>query len=258
MILDEFGDYSQSVCMYEGVGLVLTGGKCNKYKCEIYCVAANVWKKLSNLRTPRYWHVSVCIRKELFIFGGSVSDGEGASANVEYLDMTKLSKSWQPAPSIPTAVGSPKVAYINANVFLMGDKSDQLYHFDAVAKVWRSRAELPHSPGHGFSMASDNESIYVAGGINKLCYKYNPTTEAWTQLRCPLLEHNYGALVFHDSNLLLVSGMMSGDIEEYDIEDGTWSTAPYGFTRQTGECLAFSMHIPESRPWLSINQCTCM
>ena len=73
---------------------------------------------------------------------------------------------------------------------------------------------------------SVNDSIYVVGGENRTCLKYDHTTDTWTQLSRPRQKHrNAPAVVWR--GLILVAGggpePLTSLIEQYDPLTDTWS-----------------------------------
>ena len=133
-IPDDKYDVFHSICLYQGVGCIATGGFYGN-ACSLYHVAAKQWKRLRNLRMTKHhvFHASACVCGELFIFGG-VNFREW-STGVEYLHIEEEHNEWRSAPPIPSTFERPKAACLETQVFIMEDFNPKFYHFDALQKV---------------------------------------------------------------------------------------------------------------------------
>ena len=230
-----------SICVYEGVGLIVTGGHPNAI-CSVYHAAAKVWKPLADMSFPRRSYASVCICGELFIIGNYVPD-EGSSASVEVLNVNEDNGKWRLAPPVPKAFCMPKVACLTTRMYCMGFQIRQFYCFDTVQKNWNELAAIPQDIGFGFSVAAGNGMIYAAGGSKDICFIYDTNTDNWTQAHGPALKHQHAALVFHNDKFMLLGGQCAA-IEEYDAEEDTWNMAPCKLPMNLQQHYAFSMDFP--------------
>ena len=196
-----------TICTCDWNKLILTGG----YRTDV-CVMLDIstkkWKKMNNLKRQSYVHASVCILQQLFIFGGEMSTRLPMewSTIVEYLNIEHEHGVWQSAPPIPSALEYPKITNTETNVYLMGYNNPVVYLFDVIKKVWSQKAEMPQNPGRAFSIAASNANLYAAGGVRRICWQYNISTDSWAKLSSPALEHYNGALIFHQNSLLLLGG----------------------------------------------------
>ena len=229
-----------SVCTCKDIGLILTGG----YVSAMYYVATGKWKNLTKLKSNRSDHASVCVQGELFIIGGDIrSPLSHWVSSVEWLQIDNKHAEWQDAPSVPSnhrpAPGS--IVSLNSDVFHAGGR--QLYHFDPLRKVWSERSELP---GLYFdkddAMAAGDGHIYLVI-LSNGCHVYNISTDTWVKIPKQTLYHKGGALVFHQDKLILLGGL-SSHIEEYDIEQSIWKTAPFKLPEDLYIPFAFMMDLP--------------
>ena len=66
-IPDDFLKGVPSICQYDWNKLILTGG-IKQYVCSMFEITTKKWKKMKNLKTTRYHHVSVSVQQELLLF----------------------------------------------------------------------------------------------------------------------------------------------------------------------------------------------
>ena len=226
------GNY-QALCFYEGVGVILTGGRDDA--CAIYSVAANKWKRIKTSTILTYSHICVCVDGELFVFGGMPDPSRDLlwSSDVERLDLRDENAEWYPVPSMPYGERVFKAVNIGSDVFLAchdwGSTID-LFHFDARNEAWseRSKLEWPDDgddDGYNLDLAACDGKLYAAGG--PACAVYDSDADVWMRLEKPSLPHEYGALVCYKNKLLLLGGGEVCEIEEYDVEKGKWTVLPY-------------------------------
>ena len=138
----------------------------------------------------------------------------------------------------------PKIAHLDSNVYLMGDKNPVLYLFDAMKELWNQKTEMPQNPLRGFRIAAGNGNLYAAGGETKTCWQYNCTIDSWTKLSSPALEHANAAMIFHQNSLLLLGGQRE-DIQGYATEADIWAVAPYKLPKKLLLHFAFMMDFGE-------------
>ena len=53
--------------------------------------------------------------------------------------------------------------------------------------------------------------------------RYNPSTDTWTTGNNPVLVHFFGALVHNNGRAYLIGGGGTDTIEEYNMDDDSWS-----------------------------------
>ena len=230
-----------SICYYDWNKLILTGGHQTDV-CVMLDMSAKKFKKMKNLKRQRCGHASVCIMQQLFIFGGDMSTRASveSSTGVEYLNIELEHGVWQSAPPMPSALQHPKITSIETNVYLMGHNNPVLYLFDVMTKLWSRKTEMPQNPLRGFSIAAGKGNLYAAGGQMMACWQYIISTDSWTKLSSPALEHYNGALIFHQNSLLLVGGQCD-HIEGYATEADLWAVAPYKLPKKPAFHSAFMM-----------------
>ena len=230
-------------CLCDLSKLILTGGR----SADV-CVMLDMSTKkgITNLKYPRRRHASVCILKQLFVFGGKTSSGDLQvwSTSVEYLNIEQDHGEWHAAPPMPAVLKYPKVTNVATNVYLMGDNNPVPHLFDVVKKVWSQKSAMPQNPGIAFSIASGNGNLYAVGGSLIICWQYNFPTDSWAKLSSPALTHYAGALIFHQNSLLLLGGDTE-HIEGYATEADIWAVAPYKLPEKLLGHAAFMMDLGE-------------
>ena len=210
-----------SVCFVPH-GFIITGGD-NSRLCIMFTTATK-WVRLQNLMQSRDCHGSICVKGVLYVLGGYIQRYKSDSVDL----MTVKDGVWKKGPNIPLAVSFPKVSNIGDSVYLLDEDSKQLWHLDVDNKVWKQLASIPAEGGCiGVSMTSARGLLFVAG---KICAWYSPDSDTWCTGQQTLCKHRYGALAYHNDKLLLLGGSEYGgtdEVEEYDIDEDTWSVCSY-------------------------------
>ena len=215
-------------------GFVISGGECTSL-CMMFIASTNSWVRLQDMLGQRDSHGFICVRDVLYVFGGYVRGGTNPSDSVHLMIM-KDGK-WTHGPNMSLAVKFPKVSNLGNNVYLLDEASNQLLCLDIDKHVWKQLASLPTEKKYcvGASMTSAQGRLFVAGGHLMICAWYNPNTNTWCTGQQPLHKHKYGALAYHNDKLLLLGGSFEGGtdaVEEYDIEEDTWTVCLYKMPRK--------------------------
>ena len=95
--------HAPMICLYGRNKLILTGG-CHADTCVMFDVAAKKWKQMTNLKSIRHGHGSVCILQQIYIFGGEIRASQTWCTSVEYLNIKQENGEWQSAPPMPSAL----------------------------------------------------------------------------------------------------------------------------------------------------------
>ena len=210
-------------------GFAITGGVDSDI-CIMFLADRRSWIRMQNMPNQRYGHGSICVNGLLVVFGGYLNSSRRDCHGVDFL-MIDEGGSWQKGPDCPIPVSNPKVSNIDESVYLLDQKTKELLRLDIPKKIWTKRASLPVKDScYGVSMTSTKEKLYVAGGRERICAWYDPMTDVWTIMKQPAHEHMYGTLISYNSKLLLLGGSYNNgtdEVEEYSVEDGTWSACTY-------------------------------
>ena len=81
---------------------------------------------------------------------------------------------------------------------------------------------------HGAGAVAINGAMLVAGGGYRICAQYVPNTNTWTKMSGTNLKHNYGCVIVHDDNVLVLGGAVGGrklskTVEEFDRDTKRWN-----------------------------------
>ena len=208
-------------------GFAITGGEDSDI-CIMFLAATRSWLRMQNMLSKRHAHGSSCVKGFLLVLGGYVNGNE--SCAVDFL-MIDEGETWQKGPDLLIAVTYPKVSDIEKDVYLLDEGTTQLLHLDVTKKVWSKRASLlAKGSCRGVSMTSAEGKLFVVGAQGRICSLYNPTTDTWTNSQQTLHRHLYGTLVYYNNKILLLGGCCvdgTDEVEEYNVEDGTWSVTAY-------------------------------
>ena len=90
-------------------------------------------------------------------------------------------------------------------------------------------------------MISLQGKLFAAGGYSKVFMQYNPSTDTWTTLNAPTLNHEFAALVHHGQKLYLLGGSEEDRVEEYDLDTKTWSMCDARLNKNIFNLHAFSI-----------------
>ena len=221
-----------NVCRVAG-GMVLTGGVnwVAMDKCWLYDFAAKKWEVMPNLTTARYNHRSVSLGDSVYVLGGQGVDKQELTS-VECLAMTLNQRQWLSMPEMPHAASSPAVGKHKNKIFVFGGTGSQnkalcyIQVFDTTRRQWSILSDMPEVCSYGAAVTL-NDCIYVVGGHNRTCLKYDPALDDWTQLNRPSQDHgNAPAVVWRGSILVAGGGGAKPEsyvIEQYNPLTNTWS-----------------------------------
>jgi hypothetical protein len=225
-IPDDIFSSGLSVCRYHGVGLVVTGGL-QKKVCVVFNVLTKSWTNWQPMRQTRHNHVSACIQEELFVIGGKMRSAWERmiwTPSVETLTLDVEDATWQTAPPMPVAPQLPKVAHSGRGIYVMGEHSSRLYHFDVHSRSWSEKPALFSDPGAGFSLAYGDGKLFAVG--ERFAGVFCTTEESWSSIAQPEKVHNFGAAVIRGGALLLVGGD-NADAEEFNAQEDRWEMASF-------------------------------
>ena len=156
------------------------------FSCSMFVLTAKSWKQLDSLKFARDSHGSIFAHGIIFVFGGSTT-----SVHSLALDGGE----WTEEPDLPFAVTYPEVASVDNSIFLLDVNTNQLLKMDAKTKTWSHQTKLPGDGCWGARMISAQDKLFVSGGKNKVCARYDFKTDTWCSLNSPTLMHDFGALV---------------------------------------------------------------
>ncbi|ELU01569.1 hypothetical protein CAPTEDRAFT_125307, partial [Capitella teleta] len=180
------------------------------------------WNTLPPMPTARYNHSSIYHNHHLYVVGGY----DGIDLNsVEALDMRNLQ--WNHLPPLPREVVLLYLAIVLDNLFVLGGCCDEwvadVHEFDSTQQTWRQRSLMPEICGGGAAVSFDDH-VYVVGGWNRSCMRFNPRNNTWTSLQRPQFSHYFGPSLVLNGNIVVFGGLNNDSIEEYSPLTDSWST----------------------------------
>ena len=204
-------------------GFAVTGGR-DSDDCAHFILKTNSWKTLPKLLIKRRRHNSVFVDGSLFVFGGDVKGTR--SKSVQFLAME--SGLWYDGPDIPEPILVPEVACVERDVFLLNPQNNKLFKLFVDGKSWSIKASLPGAWNYGARMIKVHDQLCVAGGNNKVHAWYTPLIDTWAHAATkPLLQHFFGAMLYHNNIILILGGHNQRKVESYDMDTGVWSVSEW-------------------------------
>ncbi|ELU11074.1 hypothetical protein CAPTEDRAFT_95259, partial [Capitella teleta] len=228
-----------SACASPG-GFVVSGGRSqniSQRECYSYDAQNGQWNTLPPMPTARFNHSSIYHNHHLYVVGGwdgnDIYDRRDLNS-VEALDMRNLQ--WNHLPPLPRKVGLAYLAIVSDNLFVLGgcdrdrnsdEYSDKwvadVHEFDSTQQRWRQRSPMPEICKGGAAV-SFNDHVYVVGGENRSCMRFNPRNNTWTSLQRPRFNHKYGPSLVLNGNIVVFGDQFNDSIEEYSPLTDSWSS----------------------------------
>ncbi|KAI0227289.1 Kelch-like protein 38 [Lamellibrachia satsuma] len=217
-----------SVSYMDG-GLLMIGGQkggITTCKCWLFDLATKKFKSMPPLNTARRNHRSVSLGKCIYVVGGMDVDKE-MLASVECLDTKR--QQWLFIPAMPQTAWKPMVCTYSNMIFVFGggDAQDKAQVYDTTRGQWSILSDIHKACNRSAAAVTLNDFIYVVGGNNRACFKYDPATDRWTCLTGPRQKHSYAPAVVWRGSILVAGGddakEKSTAIEQYDPLTDTWS-----------------------------------
>ena len=197
------------------------------------------------MQTARAASASLMLGDDVYILGGIVKPGEEWQPipNCDRLDIEQ--NEWTACSSMlrgmmwPLAVGLGNRILVlfhehPYNKMKRRKKERTLQEYDPDTSQWTMKMPLPETIGltDGARTVALGDSMFVAGGAEKICVKYTPSTNQWTALALPRCLHIGGALALYNGHVLLLGGKewnekekrqyRSNLVEEYDTKSSVW------------------------------------
>ena len=148
------------------------------------------------------------------------------------LSLKRDGEKWDKEQDLPIPVRFPEVASVETSTFLLDTwDSRLLLHLDTKTNMWSKRAKMPlnldSSGSLGVRMVAVKDHLLVGGGRFQKFLLYNLATDTWTTGNPPRLGHYHGALGYRDQRLYLIGGLDETGVEEYDMDNDSWSVCDW-------------------------------
>ncbi|ELU07964.1 hypothetical protein CAPTEDRAFT_207275 [Capitella teleta] len=211
-------------------GIIVSGGFVGCYDentpksdCYEYYAAAQQWNMLPSMKTPRYNHCIIYYNNQLIVIAGRIAQ------STELVSVERLqSGQWQPLPSLPYALSYALVVVVLGRLFVLSGWKSHAAHLGVLemnSTGWQLRAPMPEECVNG-GVATLDEKIYVVGGRNRQCMRYDPRADSWVILQKPLFEHPCSPALVWKDKIVVFGGNRTDAIEQYCIESDEWETWP--------------------------------
>ena len=202
--------------------------------CVLYDVKTDSWVVLTQLEAPTTAAGAVCIGdSKLMIVGGH----GGRMKQACCLDLRK--GTWTKCPDLLQGVAWPAVGCVDKSVFVIFPTSVLCKHerrgsevslqcFNTATSCWSFKTPLPDSVSDttGTKAVTLAGLLYLVGGSDRICVRYNPTIDAWTVMARSLQQHWGGAALVMNDKIIICGGEKdragTDGIEEYDPSTNTW------------------------------------
>ncbi|KAI0231390.1 Kelch-like protein 23, partial [Lamellibrachia satsuma] len=166
------------------------------------------WEEMPPLITARYHHRSVSLGNCVYVVGGKGLNKKILSS-VECLNAKR--QQWFSVPSMPQAVRSPMVVTHINDILVFGGRDGRgedlccAQVFDTTRSHWSTLSDMPGVCSFGAAVTL-NDLIYVVGGDNRTCIRYDPSMDSWTRLSQPHQAHRHAPAVVWHGNILVAEG----------------------------------------------------
>ncbi|XP_060091332.1 kelch-like protein 35 [Heteronotia binoei] len=143
----------------------------------------NAWIKVACLKEGRWRHKMVTLQGKIYAVGGY--DGFGRLDSVECYD--PFCNIWTAVTSLVQAVSSAAVASCLGRLYVIGGavdnsaNTDKVQCYDPATNQWSLRSPAPFNL-RCISAITLNNLIYVAGGLLKEIFCYNPQKDTWCEV----------------------------------------------------------------------------
>jgi N-acetylneuraminic acid mutarotase len=181
----------------------------------VYDPAADSWKEIAPMPTPRGSAMAVTVGGKIFVIGG-------AHANIPGKPLTE-----------PLWVGVPQIV------------TGTVEEYDPVANTWRTRAPMPTGRNHFFAAAVDGKiyamygrlgtSFVTSSDVTDIVEEYDPKTDIWRYMgRSPTKRGDVAGAV-HNGQVYVTGGEYEeprGKVtfwafEAYDPKANAWAVLPH-------------------------------
>ena len=73
---------------------------------------------------------------------------------------------WSTLPSLPSSMGEVAAAYINGNIYVMGEGSSSTYVYNIASQSWSKVSTRPHAGDHHALVKPGDGTFWLVGGFN--------------------------------------------------------------------------------------------
>ncbi|ELT99932.1 hypothetical protein CAPTEDRAFT_73018, partial [Capitella teleta] len=213
------------------VGFIISGGLLRSLRavhsvvtdCFAYETQNNQWTTLPPMPSARYQHSSIHHKNHLYVIGGM--DSRLTLNSVETLNTR--SHQWDFLPAMPRPLQLCYAVFISNSLFVLGgsqtgfDASSDVHEYDPMSRTWLARCPMPECCSRG-GVVCFADHLYVIGGDERSCMRFNPRSDSWVFLRRPQLNHYSGPSLVWNEKIVICGGIVNDSIEEYSPLTNSW------------------------------------
>lgn len=206
------------------------------FRCYKYTVSTDKWRRLPDMPNTRSGMAAVATTQYLFVTGGADRKEKPLSL-CEALNLKN--EKWESRPRMLQAMLLPIMAATDANLYVAFNthhenrksrkgKEISMQNFSLATKKWSFVSAMPAEVQDtlGAGAVGVEKCVYVVGGWDRLCAKYDTSADVWTLMtKCDLV-HVYHSAAYYQGRITMFGGAdangASNDIEEYDVEENKW------------------------------------
>ena len=127
----------------------------------------------------------------------------------------------------------------------MVSNNGELFHLDTKSLVWSQKAKHLRDISYDFSVAACRGKLLLSCGWKIACSVYTVDLDTWITCNPPHVKHCDGQLVWINDSFLLLGGINTDVVEEYNIRSNTWKKAEFKCPLKNYNFHAFAVEMPE-------------
>ena len=212
-------------CTRNSFDIVFCGGKnSGTVVSDVYSVKAHdlqTVKKLPKLKTARLWHEVVCIKGEIFVFGGNYDGSNNLTPIEKY---SSFSNAWETIAHMPDERSNFSTCSFMGNAYITGGLYQRVIInsclvFDPVDCSLKELAFM-NERRCNFSSAVFEGKIVVSGGFNNeklnTVESYDHVAKSWTNMPNMVLGRDHHKSVAIKNKFYVCGGFSTRTCEVYD------------------------------------------
>lgn len=226
------------------IGGIIKGGYSSQGQSTVeeYDPATNVWKKKTDMPTPRMWLSTAVVNGKIYAIGGLDRYLGKVLRTVEVYD--PVSDSWAKQADMPTARRSLSATVVDGKIYVIGGTDtpccppSKLFslveEYDPNVNVWKKKTDMP-TPRISASLCILDGRIYTIGGCGlnsglQAVEVYHPKEDKWekrSEMPTKRLGHSTSVL---NKKIYVIGGTPWGiepphkKVEEYSPDTDIWTT----------------------------------
>ena len=169
---------------------------------------------------------------------GTFAAGLLIAVSLTFSNQTQAGGTWQNLAPMPAPRQELATAVLNGKIFVLagydsaGLSTDSVFVYNPATNAWASAHPLPQINNHNSAAVADGK-LYSFAGLSNSTYRYEPTTDSWTEVASTTESHAGTAAVGVLNDKIFIAGGGTGTaLEVYDPTTNTWTNlAPMNVPR---------------------------